>query len=222
MPAVQVTYFREILSSWCHWAEPAWTELQRRYAGRVAFDWKIALMNPGDFPASREQCEWFYRRSGGTVMQSPYMLNTGWFEAGRQGDYSAPNLVAEAARDLGVTDDSVCRALTAAALVDGRKIGDLAEAVAVGAVAGKLDPHRLRARAEAHEVRSRVVASTAEFFAHQVTQRPAFLIEDVIGDRAMVSGLVRLEPLVALVGAMLADTAAYAAHAAHHGPVPAP
>jgi predicted DsbA family dithiol-disulfide isomerase len=221
VPAVKVTYFREILSSWCHWAEPAWTELQRRYAGRVAFDWKIALMNPGDFPASREQCEWFYRRSGGTVMQSPYMLNSGWFEAGRQGDYSAPNRVAEAARDLGVTDDSVCRALTAAALIDGRKIGDLAEAVAVAAAAGRLDPHRLRARAEAPEIRSRVAACTAEFFTHQVTQRPAFLVEDVIGDRAMVSGLVRLEPLAALVEAMLGDTAAYAAHAAHHGPVPA-
>jgi predicted DsbA family dithiol-disulfide isomerase len=222
VPAVKVIYFREILSSWCHWAEPAWTELQQRYAGRVAFDWKIALMNPYDFPASREQCEWFYRRSGGTVMQSPYMLNSGWFEASRQGDYSAPNRVAEAARDLGVTDDSVCRALTAAALIDGRKIGDLAEAVAVAAAAARLDPHRLRARAEAPEIRSRVAASTAEFFTHQVTQRPAFLVEDVIGDRAMVSGLVRLEPLAALVEAMLGDTAAYAAHAAHHGPVPAP
>ena len=38
-----------------------------RYAGRAEFEWKIALMNPEDFPVSQAQCDWFYRRSGGTV-----------------------------------------------------------------------------------------------------------------------------------------------------------
>lgn len=28
--SVRVTYFVEAISSWCHWAEPAWAELQRR------------------------------------------------------------------------------------------------------------------------------------------------------------------------------------------------
>jgi predicted DsbA family dithiol-disulfide isomerase len=36
---MKVTYFLEVLSSWCFWAEPAWAELQRRYAGRVEFRW---------------------------------------------------------------------------------------------------------------------------------------------------------------------------------------
>jgi len=35
------------------------------------------------------------------------------------------------------------------------------------------------------------------------------------------SGLVRIEPLAATIDAMLADTAAYAAHTAHHGTTPA-
>ena len=65
-----------------------------------------------------------------------------------------------------------------------------------------------------------VAASTAEFFAHQINQRPAFVLTDAIGDKAVFSGLVRLEPLVATIDAMLADTAAYAAHKAHHGNVP--
>ena len=104
---MKITYYVEVLSSWCHWVEPVWAELKSRYAGRAEFEWKIALMNPGDFPASQAQCDWFYRRSGGTVMNSPYMLNSGWFEAERQGDYRAPNLVAEAAKDFGVTDDRV-------------------------------------------------------------------------------------------------------------------
>ncbi len=220
MAGAKITHYLDVVSSWCHWADPAWQKLQRRYAGRVEFAWKIALMNPGDFPVSRAQCDWFYRRSGDTVMQSPYFLNSGWVEPGRPGGYVAPNLVAEAGRDLGVTDDALWRALMDAAMRQGRKIGDMGEAVAAAAEAGRLDPVRLRARSESPEVRARVEASTAEFHALGVTQRPTFVLEDAIGDRAVVSGLVRIEPLEALLESMLGDTAAYAAHAARHGAPP--
>ena len=217
---VKITYYLEILSSWCHWAEPAWAELKARYAGRATFDWKIALLNPGDFPVSRAQCDWYYRRSGGTAMNSAYMLNSGWFEAARKGEYPAPNLVAEAARDLGAMDDAVRLALTEAALREGRKIGDLGTAVAVAAKAGRLNSKRLRARAESRQVAARVAASTAEFHSHRISQRPAFILQDAIGDKTVFSGLVRIEPLAAAVETMLRDTAAYAAHAAHHPPAP--
>lgn len=217
---MKVTYYLEILSSWCHWAEPAWLEVKSRFAGRVEFAWRIALMNPADFPVSRAQCEWFYRRSGGTRMHSPYMLNAGWFEPERKGDYRAPNFVAEAGRDCGVADDRLRLALTHAALREGRRIGDLAEAVAIGAAATGITGTELRARAESAEVRARVEASTAEFHAHRVTQRPTFILEDEIGDKAVFSGLVTTAPLVAAIEAMLTDTAAYAAHRAHHGDPP--
>ena len=70
------------------------------------------------------------------------------------------------------------------------------------------------------QVRARVAASTKEFYGHQINPRPAFVLEDAIGDKAVFSGIVRIEPLVATLDAMLADTAAYAAHRAHHGTVP--
>lgn len=214
---MKVTYYLEVISSWCYWAEPAWVELKRRYAGRVEFEWKIALMNPEDFPVSRAQCDWFYRRSGGTCMRSPFMLNSGWFEAERQGRYEAPNLVAEAARDFGFNDDEIRLALSHAAVREGQKVGDLATSVAIAAKAGKIDPASLRTAAESKEVRARVDASTKAFFAHQITQRPSFVLTDAIGDKAVFSGLVRVEPIAATIEAMLADTAAYAAHAAHAG-----
>jgi predicted DsbA family dithiol-disulfide isomerase len=220
MADVAVTYYLDILSSWCFWAEPAWADLKARYAGRVRFDWRIALMNPGDFPVSRAQCDWFYRRSG-LILRSPFMLNSGWLEPGRKGDYRAPNLVAEAGRDLGFADDRLRLALGHAAEREGRRIGDLAEAVAIGAAATGMAPEKLRAAAESPAVTTRVEASTAEFHAHQITQRPAFVVTDVIGDKAVFSGLVRAEPVTAAVEAKLADTAAYAAHAAHFGPPPA-
>jgi predicted DsbA family dithiol-disulfide isomerase len=217
---VKITYYFEVFSSWCAWVEPTWAELKKRYAGRANFEWKIALMSPADFPISREQCDWFYRRSGGTVLNSPFMLNSGWFEADRKGHYETPNLVAEAGRDFGINGDELRLALAHAALREGRKIGGMAEAIAVAAKATGISANELQARAESPEIKARVAASTAEFFAHQINQRPAFILQDAIGDKAVFSGLVRLAPLAETIDAMLADTAAYAAHEAHYGGVP--
>ncbi len=217
---MKITYYVEVLSSWCHWAEPAWAELKGRYADRAELAWKIALMNPGDFPVSRGQCDWFYRRSG-TIVRSPYLLNSGWFEPERKGLYLAPNLVAEAGRDFGFTDDRLRLALAHAALREGRKIGDMAEAIAVAAKVTGIDAEKLWEKAQSREIEARVRASTAEFHALQITQRPAFVLEDAIGDKAVFSGLATAAPLIAAIDAMLADTAAYATHAAHFGRPPA-
>ena len=56
-------------------------------------------------PTSRDQEDWFYRRSG-VITGSPYMLRSDWLEHGLK-EYLAPNCVALAARDLGVADDRV-------------------------------------------------------------------------------------------------------------------
>ncbi len=68
---------------------------------------------------------------------------------------------------------------------------------------------------------ARVRAATAAFHSLQVTQRPTFVFDTEIGDRAVFSGVVRLKPLVATIESMLDDAAAYAAHKAHFGDPPA-
>lgn len=216
---MKITLYLEVVSSWCHLAEPAWAELKRRYAGHVDFQWKIALMRPEDFPVSRAQCDWFYRRSGLSVGRIKPM-NSGWLEPERKGDYSAPNLVAEAGKDLGFADDRLRLALTHAALIEGKRVGDINVAVAAAASALCIDPKNLKERAQSTEIRERVEASTAEFRALKVSQRPAFLLEDEIGDRAVFSGLIRVEPLAATIDAMLADSKHYASFAAHFGAPP--
>src|SRR5437016_13611421 len=97
---MKVTIYVDVISSWCFWAQPAWEELKKRYADRVDFDWKIALMDASGFPKSIEQAEWFYRRSG-MMMRSPFMLKPGWFEPNRQ-ECLAPNHVADAGRAIGI------------------------------------------------------------------------------------------------------------------------
>jgi predicted DsbA family dithiol-disulfide isomerase len=216
--SVRITYYLEVISSWCYWAEPAWAELKQRYTGQVEFGWKIAQLPAEAYPVSKAQAEWFYRRSG-TIMHSPFMLNAAWFEPGRA-IYDVPNLLAEAAKDFGATDDRVRLALAHAAERDGKKVGRWEVAIAIAAKAAGVNQTKLLARAKSPAVTARVKKSTGEFHALQVTQRPTFLIENAIGDRAVFSGIVRIEPLAAALDALLADQAAYDSHQAHFGDPP--
>ena len=217
---IKVTYYLDVVSSWCYWAEPAWAELKRRYAqAPVQFDWQIAMLGADAMPASTQQEDWFYRRSG-TIVGSPFMLNSDWMEAGLA-EYLAPNCVAEAAKGFGVTDDRARLALMEAAMRKGQKVANWKVSVAVVAKAAKLNEKKLLAKARSKEIEKRVRASTAAFFALQVTQRPTFVLDSNIGDRAVLSGCWRLDPLIAAIESMLADAAAYESHNAHFGNPPA-
>jgi predicted DsbA family dithiol-disulfide isomerase len=176
-------------------------------------------MDPSGLPTSREQEQWFYRRSG-MMMRSPFMLNTDWYDPSLP-EWLAPNCVAEAAKDFAFTDDRVRLALSHAALREGKKVSDWEVAAEIGASAGEIDKKKLLERAKSAEIEKRVRASTAEFHALQITQRPAFVIDTEIGDRAVFSGIVKLEPLAATLDSMLDDAAGYAAHKAHFGDPPA-
>jgi predicted DsbA family dithiol-disulfide isomerase len=215
---VTITDYLDVVSSWCFWSEPTWAELKKHYGGRVEFQWKIALMDPSGLPTSREQEQWFYRRSG-MMMRSPFMLNTDWYDPSFP-EWLAPNCVAEAAKDFGFTDDRVRLALSNATLREGKKISDWEIAAEIGAAAGGIDMKKLLEGARAPEIEKRVRASTAEFHALQISQRPAFVIDTEIGDRAVFSGVVKLEPLAATLDSMLDDATAYAAHKAHFGGPP--
>jgi len=216
---ITVADYLDVVSSWCFWSEPTWAELKKRYEGRVEFRWKIALMDPSGLPTSREQEQWFYRRSG-MMMRSPFMLNTDWYDASLR-EWLPPNCVAEAARDFGVADDRVRLALSHAALREGKKVSDWEVAAQVGAGACSVDKDKLLERAKSTDVEKRIRASTAEFHELQVTQRPTFVIDTEIGDRAVFSGVVKLEPLAATLDSMLDDAMIYAAHKAHFGDPPA-
>jgi len=215
---ITVTDYLDVISSWCFWSEPTWAELKKRYDRRVEFQWKIALLDKSGLPVSREQEGWFYRRSG-IIMRSPFMLSTDWYDPSLP-EWLAPNCVAEAAKDFGFSDDRVRLALAHGALREGKKVGDWNVSAQIGAEAGGIDAGKLLERARSPQIEKRIRASTAEFHALQINQRPAFVIDTEIGDRAVFSGIVKLELLAATIDSMLDDAAAYAAHKAHFGDPP--
>jgi predicted DsbA family dithiol-disulfide isomerase len=216
---IKITYYLDVISSWCYWAQPAWAELKRRYGGGpVEFQWQIALLDSSGISKSQAQSDWFYRRSG-TVVQSPFKLDSSWMEP-LLPEYLAPNCVAEAAKDFGVKDDAVRLALMEAALRQGQAVADWNRCAAIAARAATLDADPLLAKARSGEIEMRVRATTASFHALQVTQRPTFVLDSSIGDRVVFSGVWRLEPLVAAVESMLADAKAYDSWKAHFGDPP--
>lgn len=217
---IKIVYYLDTTSSWCYWAEPAWAELKRRYAtAPVEFSWKIALLDENSMSKSRSQADWYYRRSG-TITRSPFMLNSGWLDPVMP-EFLATNCVAEAAKDLGVTDDRVRLALMEAAMRQGKKVADWKVCVNIAAKTAALDEAALMSNARSAEIEKRVRASTKEFHALQVTQRPTFVLDSNIGDRAVFSGCWRADPLIATIDGMLADAAAYASWKAHIGDPPA-
>jgi predicted DsbA family dithiol-disulfide isomerase len=213
-----VTNYLDVISSWCFWAAPTWQELQRRYCDQVDFRWKIALMDEHGLPPTREHTEWYYRRSG-LLMRSPFMLDASWVQPERS-EYLEPNCMAEAARDFGIVDDRAWMALSNAELREGKRIGDWNIAAQIVADVTGLDATKLLERAKSSEIEKRVRETTTEFHAMQVTQRPTFVIDSPIGDRAVFSGFAKAAPLVATIDAMLDDIVGYQAHAAHFGAPP--
>lgn len=152
-------------------------------------------------------------------MRSPFKLDSGWLELGTK-EYLPPNLVPEAAKDLGVGDDRVRLAIAEAALRHGKKVHTWDACVELASKAAKLDPDALKKRAQSPEMEARVRATTAEFHSFQVSQRPTFVVENDIGDRAVLSGTWTSAPLIAVIESQLADEAAYKAWAAHMGTPP--
>lgn len=213
------TLYLDVISSWCFWMEPAWARLRSEFGDRVAFRWKVALMDPTGLPVSRNQLEWFYNRSG-VLTRSPVRLDSSWYRP-ELPEYLAPNLVAEAAKDFGIEDDRARLAIARAALLGGRPVADWQESAAVASRACDLDPGELLHRARTPEIEARARAATAEFHALGFRQRPAVVLENGIGDRATFSGLVSHAPLAATLTALLEDEAAYRSYAAHHGGPPA-
>src|SRR5438270_8190552 len=172
---ITVTDYLDVVSSWCFWSEPTWAELKTRYAGRVEFQWKIAVMDPIGLPVSREQEQWFYRRSG-IVMRSPFMLNTDWYDATLK-EWLPPNAVAEAAKDFAISDDRVRLALSTAALREGKQVSDWNVCSEIGATAGKLDNAEQLAAAQSPALEKRVRKTTAEFQAMHGNTRPTFCVD---------------------------------------------
>ena len=103
----------------------------------------------------------------------------------------------------------------------GKSVGQWEVAAEVGAKAAGLKTKELLERAQSPVIEKRIRDETAEYHRLQVTQRPTFVFDSEIGDRAIFSGFAKVAPLAATLDSMMDDCAAYESHDAHFGAPPA-
>ena len=213
---MQLTYFFDVCSMWCALADEVLAGIQKRYGDRVPITRKIALINDGaPMAAGLEQEQWYYQRCEATTGRR---FDHRWIEKRGQLTW-LPNALIYASEKLGY-GDKVHEALKVAGLTRGEPIlrRDVALQIAVSATGAS--HAELENALDDPETSKNISASTAEFNAFAVTQRPTFVIRSEIEDTAIFSGIYRAEPILAAIDAMIADENAYSQYAATHPPIP--
>lgn len=207
------------MSSWCLIAEPAIDQLRAEFGESIELNWKIVQLNEGaPFEDSPEKFSWFYGR---TKAVTGVQLNPAWHKSMLDSSVF-PNLAAEAARSLGVTDDRVRRALSRAAMNDGKHVPARDVALEIAAHAGALDKEKLRAAMDAHETLAKIMTNTIELRKLPVRVIPAFVIKNTVGDIAILSGFHHYETLAAVVREALHASIRYAEYMAREPEPTAP
>ena len=200
MAQVDIIYYLDVLSSWCHIADRALERIESKYGSSVNVDWRIAqLFDFGPLPYSREKLVWYYAR---TKNIAGIQLNPDWVDS-RQATTVYANQAAEAARALGATDSTVRRALSRAAVIDGKRMGLRDVAIEEAARASGLPAADIDRTMETPQVRNRIAQTTQEYKDLALPQLPSFVLRNTSGDLAVFSGLYTFESLDAVIGEML-------------------
>lgn len=200
MGLVEVVFYLDVLSSWCHVADRALEHIERKYGDDVHVDWRIAqLFDFGPIPYRIADYPWYYER---TRRISGVELNPAWFDSPDARTVHA-NAAAEALRSLGFAGPEMRRGLSRAAVVDGKRMGQRDVALAEAARLSGVPAAEVERAMESEAVRERIRATTAEFQALHLPQLPSFLITNAIDDRAALSGLYTFASLDAVIGEML-------------------
>jgi predicted DsbA family dithiol-disulfide isomerase len=213
---MKLTFFLDVLSLWCFYAMRSVERLEAEFGSRLEVTWKPAPIR-GDRPlgyGSKENAR-FYARAEEITGER---LDPTWLEGPLTGTREA-NLAALAAAHLGRTGLEVPAALMRAAMEQGRPVGRRQEAAIVAAQAAGLDPYELEGAMDDEAVIAAFHQGNAEMATFGVDQRPVLVFENVIPDRAILSGVWALEPMRAIVATMLRDEERFLAfNRDHPGP----
>jgi len=205
MIKVKLTYFVDVLSSWCLIAEDAVDRVRREFGERLDYEWRIASLRDS-LDYTREMLEFYYRRTNAVTGT---MLNPVWLE-GREDGPKWADLAAEAARGLGCVDDRVRLALARGAMNDGLHMSKREVCVEAAAKAGGLKPADIERAMDDPQTAARIKASSDAFDAYNVPVRPTFVVRNPIGDAYVLSGCWRYELLGHAIRDAISDADIYA------------
>jgi predicted DsbA family dithiol-disulfide isomerase len=200
MARVDLIYYLDVLSSWCHVADRAVEQIEQKYGDDVRLDWRIAqLFDAGPLPYTREALVWYYAR---TLKMTGVQLNDAW-HASADTTTKYANRAAEAARALGAGDSRVRRGLSRAALIEGKPLGKRDVAIEEAARLSGFSSTRLAEMMDSPQVAQRIAQTTQEYKDLALPQLPSFVMRNTSGDLAVFSGLYTFESLDSAIGELL-------------------
>lgn len=200
MAHVDVIYYVDVLSSWCHIADRAVERIEEKYGESVRLEWRIAqLFDYGSLPYTRDDLTWYYAR---TAKMTGVQLNNAWHDSPETTTKYA-NQAAEAARALGAGDSRVRCGLSRAALIDGKPVGRREIAIEEAARLSGFAAERISDLMESPQVAARIAQTTQEFKDLALPQLPSFVMRNDSGDLAVFSGLYTFESLDNVIGELL-------------------
>jgi predicted DsbA family dithiol-disulfide isomerase len=213
---VNLLYYYDVCSIWCVLGDEVLTAIQKQCGARVPITRKIALINNGEpMEAGLEQEKWYYDRC---EFVTGRRFNHEWIEKSGQSTW-VPNALIQIAEDLG-RGDVVREALKKEGLLGGKLILRREVAIDLAAKASGISPSVLANGLDDEKTKAAIRASTDEFNALPVNQRPTFLLRSVIEDTVLLSGIYRPDPVLAAIDAMVFDEDTYDRFRASHPPMP--
>jgi predicted DsbA family dithiol-disulfide isomerase len=215
MAKVAMTYYLDVLSSWCLIAEDALARARSEFGDRIDVEWRIAALRDS-LGYTHDQLAWYFAR---TAVLTGVQLNADWLESTADGTRWA-NLCAEAARSLGRTDDGVRLALARAGLKEGKRMAQRDTAIDVASAASGIEKSALERAVDDPATAARIARSCADFAALGVAVRPTFVMKNSIGDAAILAGCWKGDVLCANIANLLGDQERYESFNAKNPPPP--
>ncbi len=208
---MKITLYYDICSQWSYFGDLTLDRLREKFGADLDVRRQIAMVKDGEpIGYTAEALGWMYRRSESIA---GIAVTSKWIRGDDRTLYA--NLAVAAAEHLG---HDVRRQAAEAILLRGEPLGSEAGAVSVVAQLAGVAPAALQDAMRV--VEPAVRRSTKEFRALPVTVVPAFLLENEIGDTALLSGLYEFETLEQVVAEMLRAERGYAAFGAANAPAP--
>ena len=205
MSTVTIQYFLDALSQWCYIADRSLVNLRASYADRIELKYLFVPISGRDpIYVDVNGQKMAYERSE----MITGVHTTPWLRDEARSTWQA-NAAVLAAVSLGADIEKARTAVAAAALERGAHLGEHGEAAALLAATFGIERAQLETAMASPHVCDQMDEAARTFAQYGCTLRPAFVLENSIGDRIVLDGGWREPLLVEAVNALLSDAEGY-------------
>ncbi len=216
MLPLKIDYFLDALSQWCYISDRAILRIRMRYGNRLLINYHFVPISGRDpiYVNGQGQRLAYDRSEFITGIHT-----TPWLRDEPRSTWDA-NASILAVASMGIDVERVRSCVSSAALERGLPLGDRGEAASLLAAEFGLERSRIEEVMQSPAICDALDASGGEFAQHGLTVRPAFVLENEIGDRVILNGGWRESLFVEAIDSLLADAAGYEWYEKHVASMP--